>query len=661
MVGKMSIHNKSTDADFILTIESQDVENMISKDPNHSAAIHGTVSMPGLSSAHLTVSKGQFTLFNVSEGRHHSREMTYRMLLTSNEGEVYYFKGVKVVSKDSAFEIGLGDTTTLNVSLHEGLDDTGEIVGTGRLHIRIKDFVKQLGTMEVTNASNAIQRLKWKAKFGNFFAGCLWEVYGILGSSDESAFDPNAPPREKRPLKLNDVVPEVHQITAADDTGLMLTRYRGGSKGPIMLVHGVGMSSRKFAIDTIETNLVEYLVDHEFDVWLADWRASVKLPSHKAQSTLDDSAKYDIPALVDKVIEVTGISDVQVVGQCTGSAVVFASLLSGQLEGKIRCVIASQTAFQFSSPKSRIKVPFLLSGEGMTAYTDKDTSWTQKLKNQFFESAADLSTAFADHCDNHVCHRVTVMYGQLYDHDNLSKDTHVNMHEQFGFCSVSLLKHLSKCFQKHRLVGADDKIQYLPDFNKELNSEQYKTHMRRLNLPILFISGDDNRVNDPKTLDESYERCKKVNPGQDYQRETSPGYGHMDSIIGKDAFRDVFPKLLPFLEKYAQEGSVPEVVPQLAVGSDFTDSSAYSYGHTVEEITPQTNGNSHVGNGSATKENGTARRKSSATTDSHGWRRKDGMRERSPRSSPRGTPRTSPHASPMPERRESLAPQDAEH
>ena len=43
-----------------------------------------------------------------------------------------------------------------------------------------------------------------------------------------------------------------------------------------------------------------------YDVWLADWRASCVLPwSVYNDYTLDDCAKYDCCALIDKVLEIT--------------------------------------------------------------------------------------------------------------------------------------------------------------------------------------------------------------------------------------------------------------------------------------------------------------------------------------------------------------------
>ena len=79
---------------------------------------------------------------------------------------------------------------------------------------------------------------------------------------------------------------------------LRLTRYQGGAKGPVMLVHGLGVSSLAFSTDLIDTNLTEYLYAHGYDVWLLDFRSSIELPYAETQYTADDIAIYDYPAAV---------------------------------------------------------------------------------------------------------------------------------------------------------------------------------------------------------------------------------------------------------------------------------------------------------------------------------------------------------------------------
>jgi decaprenylphospho-beta-D-ribofuranose 2-oxidase len=73
-----------------------------------------------------------------------------------------------------------------------------------------------------------------------------------------------------RPLRLPPV--ERHAVHAADGTELLLQRFRGGNRGPVVCAAGYSMASSVFLLDTIATNLVEYLCKRGHDVWLFSWR-----------------------------------------------------------------------------------------------------------------------------------------------------------------------------------------------------------------------------------------------------------------------------------------------------------------------------------------------------------------------------------------------------
>ena len=46
------------------------------------------------------------------------------------------------------------------------------------------------------------------------------------------------------------------------------------TKGPVMLVHGAGVRANLFRAP-VETSFVDYLIEHGYDVWLENWRASI--------------------------------------------------------------------------------------------------------------------------------------------------------------------------------------------------------------------------------------------------------------------------------------------------------------------------------------------------------------------------------------------------
>jgi cholesterol oxidase len=171
---------------FTITVDSDDLEKLIS-DPKHPATMAGTLTAPALSSKPMTVTHGEFNLFEIYPEQVGVRHMNYNMRAIAEDGSNFYFSAFKSVPSDhSPFKIW-HDTSTLYVTVYRGSDKRGAVLGSGVLHIQLSDFVKQMTTMKVSNAKSEQERIAAIARFGKYFAGVLWENYaGILaGKHDE--------------------------------------------------------------------------------------------------------------------------------------------------------------------------------------------------------------------------------------------------------------------------------------------------------------------------------------------------------------------------------------------------------------------------------------------------------------------------------------------
>ncbi|YCM44588.1 GMC family oxidoreductase [Verrucomicrobiaceae bacterium 227] len=163
---------------FTLTITSIDLDGMLA-DPNHEARLFGTVHCPYLSDTALVATEGRFTLFDQDPNEAGTRRMTYQMRLLAGDGKHYFFSGFKRVHNDHRMGLDIwGDTTTLYTTLHAGTDASAPVLGRGILRIAALDFAKQMTTLTVLNAKNVGDRIKATARFGKFFAGSLWEIFG---------------------------------------------------------------------------------------------------------------------------------------------------------------------------------------------------------------------------------------------------------------------------------------------------------------------------------------------------------------------------------------------------------------------------------------------------------------------------------------------------
>jgi cholesterol oxidase len=162
--------------EFVLTVCSSDIDEMIA-DPQHAAAIMGTVVAPSLSPAPMTVTAGTFNLFVQDNDKASLKRMRYDLLLRAESGESFSFYGEKLIRDDAGADMW-SDTTTLYVTIRRGDIKDGPLLGQGILHIAESDFALQMTTMKATKASGAPAPLA-VARFGELFARSLWDTYGV--------------------------------------------------------------------------------------------------------------------------------------------------------------------------------------------------------------------------------------------------------------------------------------------------------------------------------------------------------------------------------------------------------------------------------------------------------------------------------------------------
>ena len=161
--------------EFTLTVTSDDVLTMLHTN-EHAAALSGVVKAPALSGRSMSVEGGVFNLFVDATAATPTKLMKYSMNIHSEEGKDYFFYGYKLVNDDKGFELWK-DTSTLYITLHDGVDETSPVLAKGILIIEAADFAKQMTTMKVLNASSELEALKIMTAFGKYFSGSLYDIY----------------------------------------------------------------------------------------------------------------------------------------------------------------------------------------------------------------------------------------------------------------------------------------------------------------------------------------------------------------------------------------------------------------------------------------------------------------------------------------------------
>ncbi|HYO50056.1 MAG TPA: alpha/beta fold hydrolase [Chloroflexia bacterium] len=331
-------------------------------------------------------------------------------------------------------------------------------------------------------------------------------------------------------------------FTAGDGFACNLINVRGSkppTKGPVMLLHGAGVRANIFRAP-VRTNIVDYLVENGYDVWLENWRASIDLPPNAW--TLDQAALYDHPQAVKTVIEETGSDKVKAVIHCQGSCSFMMSALAGlvpQVDTIVSNAVSlhtrvpswSQAKLKYALPAVRPLLQYLNPQWGLHAPT-------------LPAKVISLFIALTHHeCNNPVCKQVSFTYGSgfpaLWRHENLNSATHEWLKGEFAHVPLTFFSQMEKCVEVGHLVSVDG--------HKELPAD-FAAQAPMTDARFALLAGRKNRCFLPVSQVESYKYLDKHSKGR-HSLHILPTYGHLDVFMGKNAVRDTFPLILSELEK----------------------------------------------------------------------------------------------------------------
>jgi pimeloyl-ACP methyl ester carboxylesterase len=336
---------------------------------------------------------------------------------------------------------------------------------------------------------------------------------------------------------------EVFPFETADGITCNVTHVRGPgrpTKGPVLLVHGVGVRTEVWRPPTPRT-LVEALVDDGYDVWMETWRASMDVPNNTWN--LDQAAVLDHPLAVRKVLERTGADSIQAIAHCQGSTTFVMAACAGLLP-EVRTIVSSAVSLHpVMTGMGRWKLMNVIPAVSrLLGYMDP----------QWGENGAPwvvpkLMTAYAKTsrrtCDNGVCKVSSFMFGAgdptLWTHEQLSAETHEWTKGEFGAAPLTFWKQIRRCVKEGHLVSVEGR----PELPASFVAQAPQTDAR-----FAFITGGANHCFAPESQQRTFDWFEQREPGR-HSLHIVPGYGHMDVFIGERADRDWHPIILDELAR----------------------------------------------------------------------------------------------------------------
>lgn len=367
---------------------------------------------------------------------------------------------------------------------------------------------------------------------------------------------------------------------------IRLTRYeKPGSEGtrrrPVLLIHGLGASGNTFTLPTVDECLVKHLADRDFDPWVLDLRTSVSLSCSKIDWSFEDVAFHDIPEAIKIVRDLTrntgvdGDDRVDVVAHCIGAAMFSMAALKGKLKDGGRDVVHRAVLSQAGPlmelpPANRFRGYLASYLKHYLQIEEFDTTATLTRFNRFMdrilaaypyprhEWREHLSLLPLEH--EAYCLRTFGIYGRLFEHANLNHKTLDHLGDMIGHVRYETYQQTIFYATMRRLTDKYGKNVYVTPEKIEAN----------LAFPLCFLHGTENAVFDVRTSRRSFDLMASIFwwPDLEAVRDEESAhrydygayakgrrlriveiedYGHQDCMIGVEARRDVYPKIVDFL------------------------------------------------------------------------------------------------------------------
>uniref|UniRef100_UPI00358E624E lysosomal acid lipase/cholesteryl ester hydrolase-like n=1 Tax=Myxine glutinosa TaxID=7769 RepID=UPI00358E624E len=350
---------------------------------------------------------------------------------------------------------------------------------------------------------------------------------------------------------------EEYEVTTADGFILSINRIphgikhsRNGTRPPVLLQHGLLADATNWVCDGADKSLGFLLADAGFDVWLANSRGNTWSHKHRSLSpsdadfwawSYDEMATYDLPAVVDFILEVTRNQQLFYVGHSQGTTIGMAAFSSNaSLAKKIRlfCALAPVATVGYStSPMVKLgKVP----------------SWVITIlfgEKDFAPQNACLKWLSAEVCDRIIikllCENVFFLFSGFNEKNlNLSQIPVYTSHCPAG-TSVQNMRHWRQAVLSGKFKAYDYG-------SAEMNGKHYNQPqpppylVKNMKVPIAVWSGGQDWLADPHDVNLLLKQLNNV-----VFSKRLADWEHLDFIWGLDAPRRLYFDLIKLLRKYS--------------------------------------------------------------------------------------------------------------
>lgn len=327
---------------------------------------------------------------------------------------------------------------------------------------------------------------------------------------------------------------ETLHLTTADGWTLAVHHYRpeGERKGlPVILCHGLSSNLHTFDLPG-GPSLARFLRSRGRDVWTVELRGSgmsdrprLFYSDFPYDWEFEEHLREDVPAVIAFVLDRTGAPKVHWVGHSMGGMLILAHV-SGKPDAAVASAVTIGSPVDFSNMRRRT-TDFLLTIRPL------------------YDWLPISPLPFLGRFLTPIAHLVPNTFLGLFYPPNMSPE---NTRKTVALASQLVTSnHIWLTFGRYIETGV-----LAPKHGKP-----YLDGLSKAKAAILFIGGSRDGMAPHAT---SAEVCSKSNPGGERSCLVAgkdlgfaSDYGHMDLMLGKGAEKEIFPRILTWLEEHDSE------------------------------------------------------------------------------------------------------------
>lgn len=350
------------------------------------------------------------------------------------------------------------------------------------------------------------------------------------------------------------IISECYDVVCADGHVLTVQRkilrsqsaneYRRAGP-PVLLLHGLLQDSDAFCCSG-DHSLVYALLTAGHDVWCGNNRGTKYSSRHATYSpnaeqfwdfNIDHLARYDVPSMVDLVLERSKYQKLALIGFSQGSAQSFAALsLYPALNEKVSLFVALAPAVRTAavggviSHLSAAYPDILTTVFGKHSFLPIVIGWQKILTPTFLERVVSTS--------------MLLLFG--WDCREIGIDRRLKLYQfVYSLSSVSCVSHWFHVLGQNngRLCSYDSGIRLESGFGSADNvgnSTDYD--MSRISCPVAVFSGTRDFIVDASVVPNSVQNCVHVHIQNNYE--------HLDMIWADGAHESIFPNVVKLVDKF---------------------------------------------------------------------------------------------------------------